>query len=44
LQLFTSSSTAGEEISTSLTAIVGSIVLLVIYRVVTGNTRRGLHV
>jgi hypothetical protein len=32
------------DISTWLTAIVGSIVLLVIYRVVTGNTRRGLHV
>jgi uncharacterized membrane protein YeaQ/YmgE (transglycosylase-associated protein family) len=32
------------DISTWLTAIVGSIVLLVIYRVVTGNTHRGAHV
>ena len=32
------------DISTWLTAIVGSIVLLVIYRVVAGNSRRGLHV
>ena len=32
------------DISTWLTAIVGSIVLLVIYRLVTGNTRHGVHV
>ena len=32
------------DISTWLTAIVGSIVLLLIYRVVTGNTRSGIHV
>ena len=31
------------DISTWLTAIVGSIVLLVIYRFVTGNTHRGVH-
>ena len=30
------------DISTWLTAIVGSIVLLVIYRAVTGNNRRGI--
>jgi len=32
------------DISTWLTAIIGSIVLLVIYRVVTGNTHRGVRV
>jgi len=32
------------DISTWLTAIIGSIVLLVIYRLVTGNTRHGVHV
>ena len=32
------------DISTWLTAIVGSIVLLLIYRMVTGNNRRSLHV
>jgi uncharacterized membrane protein YeaQ/YmgE (transglycosylase-associated protein family) len=31
------------DISTWLTAIVGSIVLLLIYRLVTGNTHRGVH-
>src|SRR3982751_5403722 len=32
------------DISTWLTAIVGSIVLLLIYRAVTGRRRHGLHV
>jgi uncharacterized membrane protein YeaQ/YmgE (transglycosylase-associated protein family) len=32
------------DISTWLTAIIGAIVLLVIYRMVTGNSRRGVHV
>ncbi len=32
------------DISTWLTAIVGAIVLLLIYRMVAGNRRRGAHV